>query len=139
MHIGDRVSDIYELLSECTSQGTTFVFRSYVTRRSGGGEETVAEVTYLMQKKRRITQTRPFDIRCPMSCASFFRGFFLPSASNPLHSLCRRETIGGHDDNLRRERLNRRLRVVHPSTRPAKATEHHSHNGNQLTGCHIVN
>jgi len=41
VHIGDRESDIYELFSECELLKTKFVFRTYVDRRSGDGEQTV--------------------------------------------------------------------------------------------------
>jgi hypothetical protein len=48
VHIGDRESDICELFSECQSLETKFVFRTCVDRRSGEGEQTVAEA---MQKQ----------------------------------------------------------------------------------------
>ncbi len=44
VHIGDRESDIYELFCECESLDTRFVFRTCVDRRSGDGQQTVAEV-----------------------------------------------------------------------------------------------
>ena len=43
VHIGDRESDIYELFSECESLGSKFVLRTCANRRTGGGEQTVAQ------------------------------------------------------------------------------------------------
>ena len=43
VHIGDRESDIYELFSECESLGTKFVLRTCANRRTGDGEQTVAQ------------------------------------------------------------------------------------------------
>ena len=59
MHIGDRESDIYELFNECESQGTMFVFRTCANRRSGEGEETVAEV----MENQRVKAVHRIEVR----------------------------------------------------------------------------
>lgn len=59
VHIGDRESDIYELFSECESQGTKFVFRTCVNRRSGEGEETVTEV----MENQRVRAVHRVEVR----------------------------------------------------------------------------
>jgi hypothetical protein len=43
VHIGDRESDIYELFCKASELGTRFLVRSRFDRRTGRGEQTIAE------------------------------------------------------------------------------------------------
>ena len=68
VHVGDRESDIYELFSECASLATNFVFRTCVDRRSGDGEQTVAE-TMREQPVRAVHQVEVTDAKGRSSTA----------------------------------------------------------------------